>query len=118
MNNELEPLTQQDATRLPDWGDTSLVRFMLWAVFSFVTTAVVTLFLLLFNASRRRQRRLRQQRAQKKRSARDLRRWHNRRASYEKTQRRDLEITLRQERQTAEAAVRHQIAQTYDLHKN
>lgn len=112
-------LRQRGWSRLPEaelaeWGDTSQTRFALWAFISLVTTAVVTLFAILFKASRIRQTNKRRQRAQRRRYSRDLRRWQNRRESYEKKQRNQLEQALRQERRQAETAVRSQLDEKYD----
>lgn len=96
---------------LAEWGDTSQVRFGLWALITMLTTAVVTLTLFLFQASRHRQKKMRRQRAQKRRFQRDLRRWHKRRERYEKEQQRQLEKTLRAERREQERLVRAELVQ-------
>ena len=98
---------------LAEWGETSRVRFGLWAAISLVTTAVFTLFLMLFKAFRRRQRQMRQQRGQKRRFQRDLSRWHKRRERVEKEQRLQFEKNLRAERRNQEQAVRTTLEKTY-----
>jgi hypothetical protein len=93
--------------------DVRTIRFLLWAIISLTATAVFTYSLLLFNRFRRKQKERRHTRAIKRRYHRDLRRWRNRRESYEKKERHHLEKHLRHERQQQEQDVRTTLDNRY-----